>query len=540
MGALVLRPIAAKRLAVALTASLVLTACGGSDDTGGESTPPPTADGTAPGTDAPDDPAPDDVAPSGTLTFGMRYDPVGLEPVTMSGGVADGYVGRTMFDALTIVDPSTGELTPFLAESVETDDNVTFNIRLREGITFHDGTPLDAEAVEFNLLRHADPENTSRFASTAAAIETIELIDSLEVALTLTFPWAAFPEILAGPLGMMASPTAIADAGDDFGQNPVGTGPFRFEQWTPGDRVEFAYNPDYWRPGQPKVERVIFRVIPDSAVSIDSVRNGEIDAAIFTEGNAFREAEQDGLQVSTTFGTPFTFMMNNAAPPFDDVRARRAIAFGTDLDVLNQVTFDGTLIPSKPLIPPASEFVDDSVEWPEYDPEQARALVEEYEADHGSLTFTWTTGNDAYQVRNAELAGEMWRAIGIDVEIDVMDTRTLIDSIYSGNYQLGNLAIGSSRDPDQAYFHQLHSEGSSNRLNFANDDFDAALEIGRASTDIEERREAYGTIQSILAEEVPVWSWGSSPWGWIVGPGVEGLDVLPDSTFLPGLVSLGD
>ncbi len=242
---------------------------------------------TAPGSTAPaesDDPEP---VQGGEMVIGGIFDAFGLEPATFVGGITDGPLSYALYDPLTTY-TADGAWEPWLAESVESDDLQNWTITIRDGVTFHDGTPFDAEAVKINLDRHKDPATKSRNLNNASNIDSVTVVDPLTVEIALAFPWAAFPEILAGNIGLMASPTAIA-AGT-IATAPVGTGPFVLAERTPGDRTIVERNPNYWREGEPYLDKITFRVVLDDSVRTTSVENGEIQAAQSIRGDILAAA----------------------------------------------------------------------------------------------------------------------------------------------------------------------------------------------------------------------------------------------------------
>ena len=347
---------------IALIAVLALASCGGDDDDDATATPdgtgaattseapatteaggPATTGATDGGAATTDAPATTDgeatPAQGGEITVGTIFDAFGLEPTTFLGGVNDLFIGHGLYDPL-VIRTVQGEVEPWLAESIESDDRQTYTITLHEGVMFTDGTPLDAEAVKVNIERHMDPANKSRALGQASNIESITVVDPQTLTITLKFPWSAFPEVLAGALGFIASPTAIA--GGNLNTAPVGSGPFVLEERVPGDHTTLVRNDDYWRDGEPYLDRITFRVILDNDVREESVANGEIQVAQSIRADTLAEAnETDGLSATMTAGNGNTIHTNTTRAPTDDVRVRQALAYALDYEALNDVIFDG-------------------------------------------------------------------------------------------------------------------------------------------------------------------------------------------------------
>ena len=467
------------------------------------------------------------------------FDAFGLEPTTFSGGVNDFFIAQGLYDPLVVVNVE-GEVEPWLAESIETDDQQNYTITLHDGVMFTDGTPLDAEAVKLNIERHMDPANRSRALGQASNIESITVVDPLTLEIALKFPWVAFPEVLAGSIGFIASPTAIA--GGNINTAPVGSGPFTLEDRVPGDHTTLVRNEDYWREGEPYLDRITFRVMLDNDVRQESVANGEIQVAQSIRADTLAEAnDTDGLSSSQTPGNVNTIHINTSAAPVDDVRVRQALAYALDYDALNAVMFNGAAERNHSFIAPDSPFNDPSVVWPEYDAERAAELVEEYEAEVGPIQFTFRCYNEPSRQQLTELATQMWTAAGIDVTPELSDQQTLVLDVFQSNYAVACFSGGvETTDPDLMWYTGLYSTSGTNFSKYANPEMDAALDAGRTTADEAARAEAYSTVQHLLATESPFIQYAASPWGWVVADGVGGLQVLQNASFTPGLVYLED
>lgn len=542
-GTAVTRLRRARWLCVCAALALTTAACGGDDDDDagtGASSSDAAADDASDGTSPADAPPASDAPSSrpsrgGKLVVGTIFDPFGLEPTTFVGGVTDAHIAMALYDPLTRLTPD-GTPEPFLAKSVKTRDDQTYTITLHEGVTFHDGTPLDAEAVKINLERHMDPATQSRALANAANIDTITVVDDLTVRVVLKFPWAAFTQLLAGNLGLIASPRAI-QAGK-INEEPVGSGPFMLSERVPGDHTTVVRNPDYWLENRPYLDEITYRVIPDDEVRKTSVENGEIQAGQSIRADALADADSiDGVSSTSTPGRVNTIHINNTVAPFDDVRVRQALAYALDYDALNEVIYDGVADPAHGFISSESPYYDASVEYPEYDPERAAALIAEYEAEHGPVSFTFRCFTEPSRVQLTELATQMWTAAGMDVKTDITDQTTLVIDLFQGNYAASCFSMSAETDdPDVMWHNTLHSESPTNSVKYSNPEMDEALTAGRTSTDEATRREAYSTVQRLLATETPLIQYMASPWGWVISDDIGGLVSLPGGEFVPSEV----
>ena len=524
--------------AAATTAAPATTAADGTDapaTTGAGTTAAPATTAAAT-TTVPAGPAP---TQGGELVVGGIFDAFGLEPATFVGGVTDGPLSFALYDPLTTYLPD-GSFEPWLAESVESTDQQTWTITLRDGVTFHDGTPLDAEAVKFNLERHKDPATKSRAFNNASNMDTITVVDPSTLEIALKFPWAAFPEVLASNMGLMASPAAI-QAGT-ANTNPVGTGPFVFAERIPGDRTVVERNPNYWRDGEPYLDKITFRVILDDSVRDASVENGEIGAAQSIRGDVLARAnETDGIKSTQSPGHGNTIHMNTVSGPTADVRVRQALAWAIDYGAINDVIYEGTALADGHFIGEDNPYFDAAVEFPTYDPDKAKELIAEYEAENGPVAFTFRCYTEPSRVQMSQLVSQMWTQAGVDVEVELSDQTTLVLDMLGGNFAVGCLSLGAENvDADLMFFNQFNSTSANNYGKYNNPEMDAALLQGRTSGDPAVRAAAYTTVQELMARDMPTIEWSKSPWGWVTGADVYGLETLPGTEFHSGSIYLAE
>ncbi|MCZ7526301.1 MAG: ABC transporter substrate-binding protein [Acidimicrobiia bacterium] len=520
--------------------TLLAAACGGGGggDDGNAGGPASSVDSRT--TEPPTTEPSAEPQPGGELVVATIFDLFGLEPATFVGSITDGLMALALYDPLMTFDPATGEPVPWLAESMESDDGRTWTITLRPAVQFQDGTPLDAAAVKVNLERHADPELRSRSITSAQHIEAIETPDPLTVVVRLRDVWPAFPEVLAGSLGLMASPAAIA-AGT-VGEQPVGTGPFRLVEWIPGDHLTVERNPGYWRPGEPYLDRIVFRPIPDTVTRFESVKRGEVHLGQTTSGAELVRATEAGLQdLGIRRGQAITLFMNTAKPPFDDVRVRRALHLATDTDTINRVIFDDSAPPAfDGIVDRDSPYADHDAPWLTFDADAAATLVDEVVAEKGpdAVTFTYQCHTQPDLVNMAAVLEQMWEDAGFSVEVETQDQISVVVDVMGGSYQASCFGTGAAHDPDLNFFTQLHSGSNSNWTAYSDPEVDEALVTGRTSTDEQTRREAYSLVQEHLAADVPLFVLNATPWGYMGRPEVHGVGMMQNAIFQPSVVWL--
>jgi 4-phytase/acid phosphatase/peptide/nickel transport system substrate-binding protein len=289
----------------------------------------------------------------GSLTVGLELDIAGFDPLKV--GVFDtsaNMAAALLFDTLTSLDDK-GEAQPKLALSwSHAEDYKTWTFKLRPGVKFHDGTVFDAQAVKFNIDRQKDPKNKCRCAFYIAFVKEVQAPDPLTAIFVLTDPSVNLPKIMAfaSSNNVVQSPAAMQGRGDDYNRNPVGTGPFVLKSWTAGDRMVLEKNPNYWNEGRPYLDRVVLRPLPDSQARFASLEAGESDLIWddeFDSDNILKAKKTPSLTVHQHVGSGASvYAINTKAPPFDDVRVRRALVMALDRPKWSQVLTNGLSRPA--------------------------------------------------------------------------------------------------------------------------------------------------------------------------------------------------
>ena len=530
-----------RALATLFAAGLLVAACGGSDDNdddgaadGGSGTTSGEVGGdiTAP----PDDTA--EPVRGGTLTYAVEADTLNgwLPSAMLCAAACHSTVGRTIFEPLTVV-ADDGEVYPYLLESVEPNEDATvWTLTTREGINFHDGTLLDAEAIVLNLEKN---RTGSLLVDALAPIDTITATDARTVTITTLEPWPAFAIALSGQFGYMGSPTWInAVEGDpSLASQPVGTGPFSFTGYEPGGFLTAERFEGYWRgdeglptsltgEGLPYLDGIEVRFIESSDDRSSAVSSGDLDLIQTANGVEIAAlSEEDGL-VSDVLDNEYeietAYLLINNLPevdgqpnPFANEEVRRALALATDNSVLQSArTADLFPVANGPYPPGVDGYLDDTG-FPQFDLAAATALVEEIEAESGPITIRYKTTNDPFNSDTATLLQQMWEAAGFDVEIDTTAQGDFIGQAIAGNFQVFGWRNHAGIDPDQQYvwWHSSISGLPTSRglaLNFGrirDDEVDRLLGVIRSSTDDDERRTAAEDLNRYMGEHVfNVWN----------------------------------
>ena len=531
-----------RRLSVGLLAVVALfaSACGsGSDDGGGDSSGDDVDAGTP--------------VPGGELVYGLEAETSGGWCLSESQLAVSGImVARAIYDTLTVPDAD-GEYVPFLAESVESNEEYTqWTVTLRDGITFHDGTALDSTVVKNNIdsWRGEYPGRNPllmRFAY--GNLASVEVVDDLTLTITTNTPWPSLPAYLyyQGRVGIMAQ--AQLDDAEHCDQNLIGTGPFVEEEWVVNDHFTATKNPDYWRTdadGQqlPYLDTVEFRPYPEADSRVNALLSGQLGALHASGANqilTLQEAAdageikivQSGEYPEVSYG-----LLNTAKAPFDNPIARQAAAAAVDLDELQQV-INRDMLPKAngPFGPGSPGYLEDTG-FPDYDPEKAKELVAEYQAETGEpLEFTFTIQNTPDVVATAQLVQSQAEKVGVKVNIDPVEQATLISRAIAGDFQLLSFRNHAGGDPDLQYV-WWYGGGITNFGKFDDPEINALLDQGRAEADPAKREEIYQEINREFGKEVyNVWlNWSV----WTIGTqnDVHGMlgPLLPDGQEpFPGL-----
>lgn len=473
-----------------------------------------------------------------TVRIAQSLSPNSLNPAQATG-LADASVIRTMFEGLVGFDENL-ELVPELATSWDINDNATvFTFQLREGVTFHDGTPFNAEAVKEYYEWVLDPNSVgARGRSTLEGIESIEVLGPYEVQFTLAEPNAAMLFNLALSNARIASPASIEQYGSEVGRHPVGTGPFQFVDWQQGRSIAVEPYEDYW--GEPaQVDRIEFVVVTNAATRVAQLQSGEMHFIEDLPAQLVQPIESaPDLEVVATESTfARTFQMNTTKEPFDDVRVRQALNYAVDKEQLVNVVLRGYgTVMTSPI--PETVFGHAPQDPYTYDPEKAKQLLAEAGYPDGFsfevLTFTGEVYRAAGQVLQQYFAD-----IGVDMQLNPTERGALVDQIFQPvetNPTQAALvgASTSTGDADRALTVSFSRESwppaSNNWSFYYNEEVQALIEQGRATGDLEERAELYARAQEII--------WNEAPWVFLYSPdniagqaaNLEGVFYMPDQT----------
>ncbi len=445
------------------------------------------------------------------LNAGLDVDAGTMDP-RLARDTSAARIQELVYNGLVSLDP---ELVPQpeLAESWNFTSPTTLVVQLRPGVVFHNGQPFTAEDVVYTFTTLLEEDFGAPRRSLYTPITNVEALDELTVQFNLSQPYAPLLQYL--DIGIVPNEAAAA-LGADFGDNPVGTGPFRLVNWEKGNRIELEAFDEYFK-GRPNIDKINISVIPDNNVRLIALESGDLDLihSPVPPQDLERLVQEDKFAVSQTTALGYTYLnLNLADPILSDVRVRKALAYLSDRNALSEVIFFGMDQPGKSFLLPNTFYYSDEVTEYSYDPERGKALLTEAgwvdndgdgirEKDGQPLQLELTTNIDPNRQQVLEFLQGEWLDAGIDASVRVYEWPSYIGDVIAGDYQVGLIGWLLLTDPDRATFLQFHTEGGNNYGSYANNTVNELLEQGRAETDPNKRKEIYTEVAQIITDEVP-------------------------------------
>ncbi len=463
--------------------------------------------------------APAAAQPAGTLVVGLVAEPVNLDPAQVTD-LNSNRVGRRIVETLVTFPDESTQIVPGLAESwTVSRDGLRYTFKLRKGVTFHDGTPLNAEAVKFSIERQIIPDHP--FAKLGkypfanyffGNVKAVEVIDPSTVEFVLKEPRASFLAIMTAGAASVVSPTAVRKWGADYPLQPVGTGPFKFVSWDRGQRVVLEKNPSYWRYPV-KVDRVVYRPIVEDQARLTELLTGSLDLIVGVPPDFVGQLESNPkVTLLRQVGAHVWYLgINNQRKPFDDKRVRQALNYAVNKDAIVRDVLKGSGSLSRGPVLPGTWGAEPRLKLYPYDPARARKLLAEAGYPNGFTTTLWVPESGSGMqspVAMATVIQSNLRAVGIGVTLQTMEWGAYLAKLRTKEQELFALSwMAGNEDPDMVMYPLLHSSqwtpNGPNRALFRNDRFDELLHQARLLTDQAKRAELYREAQRILIEEAP-------------------------------------
>ena len=469
-------------LVLALAMSLSLVACGGDKQ--------PTNTDTAPGNTESTTPVQRDDL---TVILGAEF--TTLDP-QMLPAVADINFCSNIFDGLVALDED-GQVVPKLATDwTMSDDGMSYTFHLRQGVKFHNGNDFTADDVKLSVERYME-QTWMQFASFCVA--GCEIVDEYTVTINLKYAYANFLNML-WYCAIIDSDYYNSVSAEEFARNPVGTGPSKFVEWVPAQRVVLEANEEYW-DGAPSIKTLTFNFISDVNTAMMALETGEADMAFGTALSAltFKQAQQnDKLATDSTVGNSFYYVNFNSNRVTKEVR--QALSYAIDRETLNIMINEGTGYVGDMALVEGQEGYTTDITTYEYNPDKAKELLAAAGAEGLSLTFYY--GESADNSKLGQALQSQLAAVGVDLVLEPVESGTWWATFEDGGYDVSRGGYPMEKaNTDSAYFDMFHSTGTFNVSRISNPEIDALLEEARTELDAGKRNEIYIQVNQMLAEE---------------------------------------
>lgn len=468
-----------------------------------------------------------------TLRVGLAEDPDVLDP-----SLARSFVGRIVFsglcDKLLDIDDKLA-IVPQLATAYEwSADSKALTMKLRPGVTFHDGEKFDAAAVKFNIERHKNLPGSARRGE-LAPVASVDVIDPATVRLNLSAPFSPLLAQLADRAGMMVSPKAAQAAGDKFGTKPVCSGPFKFTERIAQDRIVLERYPQYWNKDAIHFDKVIYTPIPDATVRLANLRSGQLD---FIERVAPSDMEkilaEKKLKTSRITEIGYQGITVNLAKGDKaktsvlarDPRIREAFELSLDRQGLVQVVMDNEATAGNQWVAPGNAYYAKNVPLPKRDIARAKALLKEAGVPNPSFTLVTPTTSDAQRI--ALVVQAMTREAGFDVKIQSTEFATSLNMADKGDFEALVLSWSGRADPDGNLFSFHGCKQPLNYTGYCDAETDKLLDQSRSLREPAERKKVYEQIAARVTKERPIVYLYHRNWLWAYNPKLTGIRNIPD------------
>jgi peptide/nickel transport system substrate-binding protein len=485
---------ALRRAAVVAVALFSLAACAGG--TSGSTGPAASSGATG------------DPVQGGSATILVVSEPRTLDPAQGSNNATGGITGNAIFGSLLDSDPATDEIKPSLATGLDsTDGGATFTLALRDGLVFSDGTPLDAAAVKVNWDRLRDPATGSTYLSDASLVASTEVVDPTHLKVVMASPIPNFSySVITTSLNWIASPAALAQGKEAFDKNPVGAGPYVLKEWRRQDAMELTRNPKYWDAPKPYLDSLTLRPALDGNQRLNTVTSGGADLAVETSWLNLKKAEQAGLPALTQALSGGTYMaLNTRRAPFDDPRAREAVALAIDPQAVNVAAYQGSAQLVDTVFAKTSPlYVDRPAAT--LDKAKAQQLFDQLAAEGKPVSFTFVSSNSTESRSAAESVQAQLSAFkNVSVQISIVEFAAIAALQQSHDFDT-TISSAAFLDPDPRLWITFNGQSRVNMSGINDPELNAALEKGRTATDVADRKAAYEVVQDRLEATHPlVW-----------------------------------
>lgn len=460
-----------------------------------------------------------------TMIFGRGGDSVSLDPAVVTDGESF-KVAENIYDTIVQFGDMDTEVHPALASDWEvSEDGRQYTFTLEEDVVFHDGTAFNADAVVYNFERWMSPkeDQAEPFAFYRSMfggfkgdedhiIKDVKAIDEYTVEIDLKRPQASFLKNLSMTPFSIASPKALKESGSDYGQHPVGTGPFVFKEWKRNDKIVLEKNSGYWIDDYPKLEQVIFKSIPDNAARLNALKTGEIDMMDGVMPSDVTQIEDNSdLKTFTRPSMNIGYLgLNVTRGPLKSKKVRQALNHAVDKEAIIKAFYQGQAEPAKNPIPSSIQGYNEDVTQYDYDLDKAMALLEEagyadgFEMELWAMPVSRPYMPDGQKV--AEAIQSSFKEIGVETTIKTYEWAAYVEKVIGGeadSFLLGWTA--QNGDADNVLYTLLDKDmvGSSNSSRYESEELHNLLVEAQSTVEQEKRNELYKKALEVIHEDAP-------------------------------------
>lgn len=474
---------------MALLLSASLCACGGSktaegtSEAAGESSEAETSNTLSEGTPV----------PGGSVVYGMTQDLASLDPhVDTDAGTRD--VVFNLYEGLVKPTSDGGFIPAVASDYIISDDAKTYTFTLRDGITFHDGTPVTIEDVKYSIDRYAEIQGES--SAFSSLVDSVEVQDDKTLVVNLKESYSEF-------LPMMTI-AIIPQSNEDPAGNPIGTGPFKYVSYTPGQNLELEKYDGYWQEGVPSLDSVEFKFIADVDTAFVELQAGTIDILKYlTAAQAETLGDEDYNIVQGSMNLVHAMYLNSAYEPLSKTEVRQALCYAVDRDAINNFIFGGkSHIIGSHMIPAMSKYYEPEAETVySYDPEKAKELLADAGyADGFDLEIT-VPSSYSQHVDSAQIIADELSQVGINVTLNQVEWSTWLQDVYKGgNFQATVIGFDGTLAPSD-WLKKYVTDDAKNFMHYSNTEYDDVFNTAYTTVDDDVKVENYKKAQMILAED---------------------------------------
>ncbi|WP_350301466.1 glutathione ABC transporter substrate-binding protein [Peribacillus frigoritolerans] len=442
----------------------------------------------------------------GTLVIARLSDAENLDQQFMSTINAASVTHHKIYEGLVQRDENS-EIQPMLAEKWKQINDTTWEFKLREDVKFHDGTPFNADAVKKTFDRLLDPMVASPRAVVFDMVKEVKPVDEFTVQFILKEPFSPLLSILANHEGGIISPKTIEKYGKKIIQEPNGTGPFVFDSWSPGQEIILTKNDSYWGD-EPKVDKVLFKVVPEDSTRISMIETGEAHIAEPLPVAVMDQVESSpamDVYRSEGYGTEYLgFNVNNE--PFNDVKVRKAIAHAIEMDSIIKGVFNNVGVKANSLMGSKVFGYNEDLEAYDYNLKEAKKLMAEAGYSEG-LDATILTMDSKERVNLAEVLQSQLKGIGINLKVQVMEYGSFVEQVNKGQSEMFIISWrNATGDADYNQYNLFHTDSqgaAGNTFFYSNQKVDRLIDAARKEKEEGKRKELYAEAQEIEMSDTP-------------------------------------